>query len=100
MGEEVQPRRSKSRYSLNERYFDDIDTENKAYWLGFIAADGCVVTKKGRRHLYIELSNKDRCHIEEFRKDIEFNGPIYEIKARGRSNPSCKLQISSILCTI
>jgi hypothetical protein len=93
--EKVLPRRSKSRYSLNERYFEEINTGDKAYWLGFIAADGCVVNKKGRRHLYIELSEKDRCHLEEFKKEIKFEGPIYEMKARGRSRPSCKIQVSS-----
>ena len=91
----VLPRRSKSKYSLNERYFQNIDTGNKAYWLGFIAADGCVSNKKGKRLLYIELSEKDRCHLDAFKKEIEFEGPIYEMKARGRSKPSCKIQVSS-----
>lgn len=27
---------------MTERYFEIIDTENKAYWLGFLYADGCV----------------------------------------------------------
>lgn len=92
---EVLRSRPKSRYSLNERYFQNINNGNKAYWLGFIAADGCVVNEKGRRHLYIELSEKDRCHVEAFKKEIEFEGPIYEMKARGRSKPSCKLQVGS-----
>lgn len=91
----VLPKRSKSRYSLNERYFENIDTGSKAYWLGFIAADGCVVNQKGRRHLYIELSEKDKCHLEAFKKEIEFEGPIYDMKARGRSSSSCKIQVSS-----
>jgi len=93
--EKILPIRSKSRYSLNERYFQNIDSGNKAYWLGFIAADGCVVNKKGQRLLYIELSEKDRCHLEAFKKEIEFEGTIYEMKARGRSRPSCKIQVSS-----
>ena len=29
-------------YKINDRYFEIIDNPNKAYWLGFIAADGCV----------------------------------------------------------
>jgi len=28
------------KYSLNENYFDEIDTSNKAYILGFLYADG------------------------------------------------------------
>lgn len=29
-------------WDLNEHFFDVIDTEEKAYWLGFIFADGYV----------------------------------------------------------
>lgn len=29
-------------WNLNEHFFDVIDTEEKAYWLGFIFADGYV----------------------------------------------------------
>jgi len=32
----------KSIRSIDENYFGSIDTEEKAYWLGFIAADGCI----------------------------------------------------------
>ena len=28
------------KYSFNEHYFDNIDCQEKAYWLGFFAADG------------------------------------------------------------
>lgn len=30
------------KHFFNERYFENIDTEEKAYWLGFISADGCI----------------------------------------------------------
>jgi len=93
--EYVIPTRPRSRYSLNERYFKNIDTGNKAYWLGFIAADGCVVNEKRHRVLCIELSEKDKCHLKAFKKEIKFEGPIYEMKARGRSKPSCKIQVCS-----
>jgi len=28
--------------SYNINYFENIDSEDKAYWLGFIQADGCL----------------------------------------------------------
>lgn len=33
---------SKKIYEYNENYFDTIDTPDKAYWLGFIYADGYI----------------------------------------------------------
>ncbi len=35
-------RKGKSIKKYNERIFDTIDTEEKAYWLGFIFADGYI----------------------------------------------------------
>jgi len=91
--EKVFPRRSKSRYSLNEKYFKKIDNSNKAYWLGFIAADGCLRNTKGQRKFYIELARKDRGHIEKFRKEIEYKGPIYDIERKGRKTYSSKIEV-------
>jgi hypothetical protein len=54
-------------------FFDKINTEEKAYWLGFIAADGCV-TDKGC--LQILLSRKDRDHLELFKKHINGEHPV------------------------
>lgn len=33
------------KYNLNQNYFDNIDCEEKAYFLGFIFADGCNYRK-------------------------------------------------------
>ena len=32
-----------NKLKFNEHYFDNIDSEEKAYWLGFIFADGCIM---------------------------------------------------------
>ena len=38
-------------YSCDYHYFDEIDTPDKAYWLGFLMADGCVMHQRRLRHL-------------------------------------------------
>lgn len=61
-------------YSVNDDYFSEIDTEEKAYWLGFIYADGYVTGSK----LGITIANLDRMHLEKFKKCI---GSDYKIKS-------------------
>lgn len=36
------------KYQLNDAYFQTIDTEEKAYWLGFIWADGSIEQTSSR----------------------------------------------------
>lgn len=47
-------------------WFDNIDSHLKAYWLGFIFADGSV--SKNKRQMEIDLSIKDADHLEKFAK--------------------------------
>src|SRR3990167_3745530 len=44
------------RETLNKDYFEVIDTENKAYFLGLLFADGSVTIPKGNRQKVISLS--------------------------------------------
>lgn len=65
----------KNRYTLNQNYFESIDNEHKAYWLGFMYADGYV----GNEHynnIVISLSDKDYTHLEKFKNDISYSGDI------------------------
>lgn len=63
------------KHFFNEDYFENIDTEEKAYWLGFIAADGSVVksSEYNSYRLYINLSRVDENHLRKFRNAIEAN---------------------------
>lgn len=66
---EIIPRK---RYKINQDFFETIDSEEKAYWLGFVSADGCVT----ERHLRIQLARKDEGHLEKFLQAMESNHPI------------------------
>jgi len=61
-------------YEVNQDYFKSIDTEDKAYWLGFIYADGYL--NKNGNTFGIELKDTDIEHLIAFGKDIESNRPI------------------------
>lgn len=60
------------KYTINKYYFDEIDTEEKAYWLGFLYADGCVF----RRSLLVRLSSIDKGHLEKLKKCLDSDAPI------------------------
>lgn len=59
-------------YSLNEGYFDVIDLESKAYWCGFLSADGCIYDNRVK----LKLSLKDESHLTKFVNDLSSNQPI------------------------
>lgn len=51
----------KNIYHLNHDYFEVINTSAKAYFLGFIAADGCIYARKngGQKWLQIGIHEQD-----------------------------------------
>ena len=53
------------KYKYNENKFNTIETEEDAYWLGFITADGCIIKGKW---LGINLAEKDTEHLFKFGK--------------------------------
>lgn len=57
----------KRTHFFNENFFKNIDTEEKAYWLGFISADGHV----GKYQISIILSYKDKDHLFKLCNDID-----------------------------
>lgn len=80
------------KHSFNEDYFKNIDTEEKAYWLGFISADGCIV-KTGEYNsyrLYINLSRVDENHLQKFLNSINAHDTKIQryTSTSGFSNPN------------
>lgn len=67
---------------LNEDFFEKIDTENKAYWLGFMYADGYV--SKNDNGIELSLKSSDIGHLKKFIKDLSFNKKLYKDETRCR----------------
>ncbi len=77
------------KYHCNNNYFGDIKTEHQAYWLGLIAADGCI--KKNGNRLSITLHNNDSNILSLFLKDLQSNYPIHYSKR----DKCCRISIES-----
>ena len=65
-------KRDKSVLNLNKRsidinYFEKIDNYDKAYWLGFICADGSINKTNNK----MTLVSKDLENIEKFKKSVK-----------------------------
>lgn len=70
-----------SKYYYNKDYFKKIDTSEKAYWLGFLYADGCITRfYKGdilkSMSLEITLKDEDYEHLVKFNDALNSNVPI------------------------
>lgn len=80
---------------FDEFYFDKIDTEEKAYWLGFIYADGYLVST--RNTIGIELKDTDGDHLEKFKKSISGEMEVKYYNKNSTYGPQrvCQYQINS-----
>jgi len=83
------------KYTANEQIFEQIDTAEKAYWFGFIAAEGCIeLMKYNSKRLSITLALRDKNHLEKFRNFMGSNAPIVEYeKNLFRQAPTCIFRI-------
>lgn len=82
-------------YNVNQDYFETIDTEEKAYWLGFITADGCI--KEDNNQLSIGLSRKDINHLQKYRQALNAEHPIKleTSKVKGKEYETCYVRIQN-----
>lgn len=69
---------SSTKYTFNHNFFEIIDTPEKAYFLGFMLADGHV----GEKEVIIAIKDVDRHIIETFIKCIKGNNRIATIKTK------------------
>ena len=80
LGIEIVNKQNRSKF--NEHIFDQIDSEEKAYWLGFIFADGYISSspiRKGVKSVYqfeLSLGIKDIEHLNKFKRFMDYEKDI------------------------
>lgn len=62
--------------NLQENYFEDIDTNEKAYFLGLLITDGKVFIKNNTYKVSITLQEQDKYLIENFCREINLNKKV------------------------
>lgn len=81
--------------TLNESFFEHIDTEEKAYFLGFLFADGSVVKDNENRRspmISLQLKLEDQEMVEKFKKTIKGEGKIYYDKRLHKETASFRFR--------
>lgn len=95
-GVSLWPRHLKNNPNLDESYFEKIDTEGKAYFLGLIIADGNVFefeSSTRQKMTSISLDDGDSYMLEKFREEVKATRKVSS-DGRGCSQimiPSSKL---------
>lgn len=87
------------RYSINKDYFKKIDSHNKAYWLGFLYADGTIVKSKNYPNTYsmeMGLKEEDRYILENFKNEVGSDRPIRNVETNGKIYPRLVLTCSEL----
>lgn len=82
-------------YYTDEFFFDNIDTEEKAYWLGFFYADGYLTNNSNA--IAIELKATDKEHLEKFKASLhsEKDVKIYHKNSTYGPQDNCRFIFSS-----
>ena len=82
-----------SKYGYVENFFQVIDNEEKAYWLGFLYADGCVCGGQ----ISLELGIKDLKHLEKFKSAIAPGAKITFCKKKRKFEYKdyCRIRLTS-----
>lgn len=88
---------------FDEHAFDKIDSEEKAYWLGFIYADGYVriqkdTDKHARYDFELSLSKHDIDHLYKFDKFMKSNTSNVKVgvsKVNGKEFERCRWSVGN-----
>jgi hypothetical protein len=62
----------RTRYRHDDHYFDKCDSDQKAYWIGFLLADGNVKNNTLRLRLAVEAEET----LQRFKRDLKTEAPV------------------------
>jgi len=71
------PQETSRKYTIDENYFENINSKNKAYCLGFLMADG--YNDEVRNVIQLAVCKKDIEVLNFFNKELKCNKPIRNI---------------------
>lgn len=82
--------------TINIQYFNKVDSFNKAYLLGFIAADGAIIQNKNTntKTLTITIHAKDVAVLELLKSELNSSLNIKDINYKSKSLQSYKLDVN------
>lgn len=102
IGEKVTKGNHYRKYFHDEDFFETIDTEEKAYWLGFMFADGYIVDNEnnyGQDRFGLSVAEDSSDVIEKFKKSLKATNPIrYDDSPSRRRTGKQKLH-KLVLCS-
>lgn len=80
-------------FPVDEHCFDVIDSEAKAYWLGFLAADATI----HRTTVEVEVKRSDWGHLLKLRRVLAPEAPIrwHRVNVKGRCLIQARLTVAS-----
>ena len=80
----------------NHDFFKIIDSEEKAYWLGFIIADGSLTKfERKQKSIVIDISGIDGVYLEKFANIFDSKLIYYEKIEKGNIRKNCRVVLTS-----
>ena len=79
--------KGQNQYHADKHFLDNIDSHEKAWFIGLIAADGCLHERNNL--IQLSLQERDKETLEQVKNILKADNPILENK----SNKTCTLSI-------
>jgi intein-encoded DNA endonuclease-like protein len=89
--------KSCKKYHFNEHVFDIINTEEKAYWLGWLFSDGYNHVSKGQ--VALRLQEEDAEILYKFQKFLQTDAPVHSYSRYTRVNNLHRNYSELIVCS-